>query len=169
MSQRFQINPALDNRPLSCRAPNCTQYGKWSPRSDAASPSHNDDGARRPNVVRDEEGNDRGAQGDVNQIPGKPVRRLLDGRTRMLRPLDRLNDLAEGSLFSQVLGEDLKRAGLVDGASVDRAASRLFTGHRFACNGSFLHEGVTADDLAIDWNPAAGANKNNLSGEDRIR
>src|SRR5580704_15229102 len=87
----------------------------------------------------------------------------------MLRPFDRFNDLAESRFLTQVFGENLKRAGLVNGASIDSAASYLFAGHRFTCNGRFLHKGVTADDLPIDGNPAAGANKNNLSWEDRIR
>src|SRR5580704_13500703 len=87
----------------------------------------------------------------------------------MLRPFDRFNDLAESRFLTQVFGENLKRAGLVNGASIDSAASYLFAGHRFTCNGRFLHKGVTADDLAIYGNPAAGTNKNNLSREDRIR
>jgi hypothetical protein len=87
----------------------------------------------------------------------------------MFRPFDRFNNLAESRFFSEALSQNLKGAGLVDGASVDCTASYLFAGHRFTCNGRFLHKGVTADDLAIDGNPAAGANKNNLSREDRIR
>jgi hypothetical protein len=118
--------------------------------------------------VRDEKGENRSAQRKVDQISGKPVRRLLDGRTRMFRPLDGLNDLAEGGFFSKALREDLKGAGLIDGTGINCAASRLFTGHRLACNGRLLHEGVTVDDLAIDGNPAAGANEDNFSRQNRI-
>src|SRR5258708_4363980 len=87
----------------------------------------------------------------------------------MLRSFDRFNNLAEGRFLAQAFREDLKSAGLVNGASIDCAASYLFAGHRFTCNGRFLHKGGTGDDLAIDGNPAGGANKNNLSWEDRIR
>src|ERR1700730_2418756 len=86
----------------------------------------------------------------------------------MFRPLDCLNNFAEGGFFSEALGEDLKGAGLIDGTGIDCAASRLFTRHRLACDGRYHHEGVTVDDLAIDGNPAAGANEDNLSRQNRI-
>jgi len=100
MPQRFQINSTLDNGALSRGAANRTEDGKRSTRCDATRSSHNDNRYRRPDVVRNEKGEHRRAQREVDQIAGKPVCSLLDGRARMLRPFDRLNNLAESRLFS---------------------------------------------------------------------
>jgi hypothetical protein len=168
MPHRFQINSPIDNGALSRGAANRTEDGKRSARRDATRSSHNDNQYRRPDVLCAEKGEHRRAQREVDQIAGKPVCRLLDGCARMLRRFDRFNNLAEGGFLAQALGDDLKSAGLVDGASID-AAGCLFAGHRLACNRCLLHKRVPTEDLAIDWNPAAGTDQDNLSREDRIR
>src|SRR5579871_110488 len=78
--QCFKINTALDNRPLPCGASDRTEDGKRSARCDATRSSYNDNRDRRPDVVRDEKGEHRSAEREVNEIACKPVRRLLDGR-----------------------------------------------------------------------------------------
>jgi hypothetical protein len=108
------------------------------------------------------------AEREIDQISGKPVGSLLNRCAGLFRPFHRFNDLAEGGLFAQAFDQNMKRTGLIDRAGIHGAACHLFTGHGFASNGRFLYKGVAADHLAIDRDSVAGANEDNLAGEDGI-
>jgi len=79
-------------------------------------------------IVRDEEGEHRCAQSEVDQIPSKTVGRLLYRSAGTLGIFDRFNDLSEGCLFPKTFCADLKRTRLIDRARVDIASSCLSLG-----------------------------------------
>ena len=74
--------------------------------------------------LRDQECQHGTAEGEVDQVAGQPVGGLLDRRTGLLGPLDRLDDLPEGGVPPDTLGADLDDAGLVDGPGVNGAPRR---------------------------------------------
>ena len=61
-------------------------------------------------------------------------------------PKSEVNQVSERRLLAQTFGADLERTSLVDGASVDTAASRLFTRHRLPGNRRLFHKRVSAND-----------------------
>ena len=119
--------------------------------------------------MRDQEGKHCRAEGEVNQIPGKPVCRLLDWSARAFRIFDCLNDLAEGRLFPQTFRADLERARLVDGSCVNVAASQLFAGHRLAGDRGLFHKRMTAEHPAIHRNSATRSNDDHVPRQNHLR
>ena len=59
----------------------------------------------------------------VNEVYSQLVGSLLNGRTRMFRTFNRLNDLAKGSILPQPVCSDLKDPGLVDRSFVPSGIS----------------------------------------------
>ena len=120
--------------------------------------------------MSDQEGKHRGAQGEVDQVAGKPVCCLLYRRPGALCILDCLDDLAESRrFFSQTLRAHLERSRLVDGSRVDIASRRLFTGHRFAGDCGLLHKRMTTENPAVHGDSAAGPYDNHFSGQNGFR
>src|SRR5580692_3945007 len=168
-AQGLKVNPAFDDRALSRGTAYSAQYRQRGTCSDSASSRNDNYGDRGTDVVCKEKGQQRCAQSKVNQVSGQLVSGFLDRRARMLRALDRFDDLAECRIFSQSVGADLKDAGLVDGAGKDSAARQLFAWHRLAGNRRLLHEGVPFDHFTIDGNPAAGPNQDHFARKNRLR
>src|ERR1035438_8486078 len=168
-AQGFKVDSSLDDRTLPRGASNCPQYRQRSAGSDPTSSCNDNDGDGRTNVVGQEKCEKCCSQGEVNKVSCQPICGLLDRRARMLRAFNRLDDLAEGGLLTQAINANVKDTGLIDSASIDTAARRLFARHRLACNRRLFHERVAADDLAVHGNPATRPNENNLPWKDRLR
>src|ERR1700723_4685942 len=99
LSERFEIDAALNDGTLPGCAPDSSQDRQRRTRCDAASSSNDDDRDCRAEIVSDEEREHRCAESEVNQIPRKAVRCLLYGSTGTLCVFDCFNDLAEGRLL----------------------------------------------------------------------
>src|ERR1700677_3133851 len=169
LAQCFEVDATLDDSTLPGRPPDGAQDRQWRARCNAASSGNDNDRDSRTEIVGDEEGQNGRAQGEVNQIAGEAVCRLLNRSAGALRIFNRLNDLAESGFFPQALRADLKYASLIDGSGIYIASSRLFAGHRLARNCGLLHKRMAAQNMAIDGNSAAGANHHDFSGQNSLR
>jgi hypothetical protein len=77
-----------------------------------SSDDHHRDG--RPHVPGDDVRRCRCAQGEVDEVAGEPVGRLLDRSTGLLGVLDRLDDPPECGVAAESDRADLQGAGLVE-------------------------------------------------------
>ncbi len=93
--------------------------GQGCAGSDATGPCDDDDGDCGAGVAGEEEGQSGAAEGEVDEVTGKPVCGLLDGCAGALGAFYGFDNLSECGVPPDAGCADLKEARLVDGAGVD--------------------------------------------------
>src|ERR1700752_2956638 len=102
------------------RAADGSENRKRSSSRNAARSCHDYHRYGRPDIVRDDEGQNRGPQGKIDKVSRQAIRSLLDGSPRLLSAFDGFNDSSERRVTAEFLGADFQSARLINSASVDR-------------------------------------------------
>src|ERR1035438_5118706 len=129
LAQRFEVQAALHYGALMGRAADSSEYRKRRTGGDAASSGDDNNRDSGANVVRDQECDYSGGEGEVNQVAGEAVGCFLDRRARLLGVFDGFDDFAEDGVAAKLVRGDLERSGKIRGAS-EYGSSHHFFGLR---------------------------------------
>ncbi|HUM13915.1 MAG TPA: hypothetical protein VLT82_23405 [Myxococcaceae bacterium] len=160
--ERLERKAAFDDGPRPRRTSDGTQDGERRAGGDAARPGDDDHGNSGPSVSGDDECQCCGTESEVDQVTGKTVRDALDGRSILLGTLDGLEDSAERRRPAHARRLDLQDTGLVHRPREDASARELLDGERLARHAGLVDEGRPCLDEAVDWNPCAGPNEDEV-------
>ena len=131
------------------RAADCTEDGKRSPSCNAASSRDDYNRNSRPDIVRNDEGQNRRPQGKIHKVTSQPIGRLLNWSPRFFGAFDGFNDSSEGRVSAKFLGANFQSARLIDGSGLDRVPRRFLNRHGFTGDGGLLHKRAAAKHNAI--------------------
>lgn len=118
----------------------------------------------RAQVVRDHQGENRAADGEINQVARQPVRQSLNRGAGLFGPFYRLNDPSKGGIPAQFDGANLDNPGLVDRAGENLGARNFFNGHRLPCDRGLVQKRMSGLHRPVDRNPSAGSDQHNVAG-----
>src|SRR5579872_1889388 len=131
------------------RAPDGSEDRKRSSSRNAAGSCNDHHRYGRPDIVSDDESQNRRPQGKIDKVSRQAIRSLLDGSPRLLRAFDGFNDSPERRVTTQFLGADFQGARLINGAGVDGISLRLLDRHGFAGDRRLFHERAAAKHNSI--------------------
>src|SRR5579872_7120992 len=131
------------------RAADGSENRKRSSSRNAARSGNNHHRYGRPDIVRDDESQNRRPQGKIDKVSRQAIRSLLDGSPRLFGAFDGFNDSSERRVTTEFPSADFQSARLIHGAGVDRISLGFLDRHGLAGDRRLFHERAATKDNSI--------------------